>query len=85
MQGAPEAEAFNDQAVNENLSISEGLKIMKNDKNLNFLSNWKNCAKAEFRRFVIEVVLATDMARCATPRYCLLAGCILYNSLACDV
>jgi hypothetical protein len=65
VQGAPLAEAFNDQAVSENVSISKSLKMMKKNKNMDFLCRWKKAAKAEFRRAVIDVVLATEMTRCA--------------------
>ena len=63
VQGAPEAEAFNDQAVSENVSISKSLNIIKQNKNLDFLCDWKNPAKAAFRRVVIDIVLATEMTR----------------------
>ncbi len=63
MQGAPVAEAFNDQAVNENLGINASLKLLKHNKNLDFLHRWAKPARAEFRRVVIEVVLATEMTR----------------------
>ncbi len=63
VQGAPEAEAFNDQAVSENVSISKSLNILKQNKKLDFLCDWKRPAKAAFRRVVIDVVLATEMTR----------------------
>jgi hypothetical protein len=65
VQGAPLAEAFNDQAVSENVSISKSLKMLKKNKNMDFLCRWKKPAKSEFRRVVIDVVLATEMTRCA--------------------
>mmetsp|Transcript_7379 Transcript_7379/g.20836 ORF Transcript_7379/g.20836 Transcript_7379/m.20836 type:complete len:1000 (-) Transcript_7379:364-3363(-) len=60
--GADMAVEFNDQAVAENYSVKQGLLLLQN-RELNFIENWKDKHKKLFRNIVIQTVLATDMTR----------------------
>jgi hypothetical protein len=61
------AQAFNDQAVTENLSIRAALAMLRREEELNFLQEAfqanEIAGRQNFRHIVTDIVLGTDMKR----------------------
>ncbi|GAB4821974.1 hypothetical protein N2152v2_009020 [Parachlorella kessleri] len=52
---------YNDQSINENMHLAMAFKLLLREEH-NFLVSWGDSEYRYFRRLVVKIVLATDMA-----------------------